>query len=814
MIWSGAKMLQRLCCFLLLLGTLGLAWCAPAMAASSDTMSVDDNGYFLPPWSSVDGWDNPASYNTISTADFDGDGVKEIYSWCDRGLDVWEYVPSFGSWLPVDTGETDLFRASDGWGTARQYTTIQAADLDGDGKDEILGCSEDGIVAYRAENIYRPPSGTDIESWSWTELAPGPPWRINWGWSSPEYYSTIQTADIDGDGAQELMGRGVDGLKSYKYDGASNSWTQLATLTDLSDEQDFEYAPYYETLQFADITGNGRQELLIRASSGMYAFSYRPQETTKWAQLEISNAPFGDPRWWQSPYYGTIQCADVNGDGQAELLGRSSDGLEAYHYNLSSSAWEPYKVLADVSDHWGFNADQYDDTMRYADVDGDGAAEFMIRSSSGLSTYDLNTDSGSWIRKESALLEISDDLGWDQPQYYSTLQFVDLDNDGTGKAEMLIRGTGGVRGYRMTSGASPTWTSAEATYPDYTSDPDSEEAAAYSAIHTHLVKMGDLNESQDLRQQYASMTKDGWDDIQTHIHDMHKPDNVSDQVWKSVKTQLSQELTAVNHVAFDFTVNMQNMISQLADVNYRSIDPVADEVKAEHHSTTLYLAGQFAKDAIDIFFDLAGPAEEAKITAKVAWEMLSVAVSGALDDVKVGDASDSSVQMEVDNFKDAMNSWFLNNETLLSDNYESLSQSWGMLQAQNRMMNARPIDWKSQLQDIITGINEKYRLSLFKALMPTKYKIFVALDVDSSMITKYIGSIVNRPPEGTYLSVKLADGHYNHWAVAYRELEPVPVWHFPATSTMTTIWKTFKTSTDDFFMSKSGWGFERVTITD
>jgi hypothetical protein len=37
------------------------------------------------------------------------------------------------------------------------------------------------------------------------------------GWKQPMYYSTIQTADIDGDGQGEVLARWIDGVSVYRF---------------------------------------------------------------------------------------------------------------------------------------------------------------------------------------------------------------------------------------------------------------------------------------------------------------------------------------------------------------------------------------------------------------------------------------------------------------------------------------------------------------------------------------------------------------------------------------------------------------------
>jgi hypothetical protein len=45
-------------------------------------------------------------------------------------------------------------------------------------------------------------------------------------WSEPHYYTTIQTADVDGDGAAELLARGSFGIRTWRLDHSELRWTR------------------------------------------------------------------------------------------------------------------------------------------------------------------------------------------------------------------------------------------------------------------------------------------------------------------------------------------------------------------------------------------------------------------------------------------------------------------------------------------------------------------------------------------------------------------------------------------------------------
>src|SRR4051812_41458972 len=91
--------------------------------------------------------------------------------------------------------------------------------------------------------------------------------------------------------------------------------------------------------------------------------------------------PWSDKAGWnQAPRYVTIQAADVDGDGKAELLGRNAGGMDTWVFNAATAQWEPLSSgTCNWTDANGWNQPQYYATIGAADVDGDGRAELYGR---------------------------------------------------------------------------------------------------------------------------------------------------------------------------------------------------------------------------------------------------------------------------------------------------------------------------------------------------------------------------------------------------------------------------------------------------
>ena len=138
----------------------------------------------------------------------------------------------------VDDGSAPAFALpswADGvWDTRDKYTTIQAGDIDGDGADELIGRGPFGIEAY----------DFDPNTGQWLPLYPGadPGFSDNQNWDSPQYYSTIQLGDVDGDGADELLARSSTSLIVSSYDPQTATWSQTNALS-MSDEEGFSMIP-------------------------------------------------------------------------------------------------------------------------------------------------------------------------------------------------------------------------------------------------------------------------------------------------------------------------------------------------------------------------------------------------------------------------------------------------------------------------------------------------------------------------------------------------------------------------------------------
>ncbi|MGE3310992.1 MAG: FG-GAP repeat domain-containing protein [Limisphaerales bacterium] len=362
------------------------------------------------------GWQSEPYYSTVQSADVDGDGRDEILARAAVGLVAWTF--SGNSWDPLP-GSIPF--SDPAWAAPQYYRTIKTADLDGDGRAEVYARSAAGIGVWKHD-------GTQ-----WNALPGILPLTDASGWANPEYYTTLQAANIDGLPGDELLGRAATGMFAWKYQ--SPGWQMLPGVLPFSDAAGWKNAAYYATIQSTDLDNDGVAEVFARTAAGIIAFRH---SGTDWIRLP-GEFPLTDAQGWDRPrHYETIRSGDLDGDGRSEILARGAEGLTAWEYR--DAAWKPkIPTLLPLTDAAGWDERRYFSTMRVADLDGDGRDELLARGKYGLLVYRLQ---GTQWETLPSYLNYADRYGWDAVAYFGTLQTANV--DGKPGREILARSAAGL----------------------------------------------------------------------------------------------------------------------------------------------------------------------------------------------------------------------------------------------------------------------------------------------------------------------------------------------------------------------------------
>ena len=242
-----------------------------------------------------------------------------------------------------------------------------------------------------------------------------------------------QNSDIDGDGKADICARGAAG---YFCTLSASTGIDNAPLVidEVSDANGWNGDSNFPTFRFADINGDGRADMCGRAHAGMRCWisngnGFDPGIN---GPVMASDAGYNDVK-----YYSTIRFADINGDGKDDFCARFKDRFKCYLSN--GSGFDTEIVHPDMGDEQGWGHEMYYSTIRTGDINGDGKVDICARGSAGFRCWPSN---GSGFDPEYPTIPWSNDAGWGERRFYTTIRMPDLNGDG--KADVCARDSFGL----------------------------------------------------------------------------------------------------------------------------------------------------------------------------------------------------------------------------------------------------------------------------------------------------------------------------------------------------------------------------------
>ena len=278
-----------------------IALAAPSTAAgqgcpSADTSYTGNCGptFTVPSWGDAGGWTDPSKYSTIQLGDVNGDGRDELIGRNDAGLEIFRFDTTLGQWRPQ---------------------------VDANGLPQVL---------------------EDFAS-------PSPPQESTpCSWHNPSYYMTIQTGDVDGQSGEEIVARFCDGIRTFKYSapaGGQNidggTWKRISTAGPYSDADGYDDPSLYPTIHLAQLRSGDPAILFAREHSkpgdpslAFYAFDPACLGAPScWDERNDAISGFSDQECGQPACYLDLETADVSPwaeDQLTDIVGRNKFGLSAF----------------------------------------------------------------------------------------------------------------------------------------------------------------------------------------------------------------------------------------------------------------------------------------------------------------------------------------------------------------------------------------------------------------------------------------------------------------------------------------------------
>ncbi len=306
----------------------------------------------------------------VLAADTDGDGADELIVTHDKHLGIWKrqdgifrqvWERKFNSQprvlvAPVDKGqschvvvgtEEGLYIFAWDQGTYNQLgwhgiggvlVDMAAGDTTGTGRGQILAL----IGAHGRTNVRAESNSVII-----------------WEWNGETYImkrevdfnaQRILVEDINSDGCDEILAINQDGLTVFSWQGAAYVETASNPV----------FGAAYAAILTADLTGDGRPELIIRDSNSPYLYVYT------WQQGGLCKI------WQGAPCDVGLSWELFAGpglNGQTALIANTQERGCYMVYQRGEDSWQT-KAITGTSG---------EEILTMADVDGDGKMEIIFR---------------------------------------------------------------------------------------------------------------------------------------------------------------------------------------------------------------------------------------------------------------------------------------------------------------------------------------------------------------------------------------------------------------------------------------------------
>jgi len=349
------------------------------------------------------------NYDTITFRDMDADGLSDLVYRSDNGIRIWKGTgKGFGTEPSFST--TILKNGNDAFGNNNgdNNTYIYYPELNGDGVTDMCYRSDQGIKCYLNDGSGHFSSTPQIN----TSICDNGD-SEGLGCNSLDNYSTIRFMDMDADGLSDLVYRSDDGIRIWKSSGSGFSSSDMISTTLLkngtdvygtNDEDNTNYIFYPE------LNGDGAADMCYRSDQGIKCYFNDGSGHFKASpQMDTAICANGDKENGVcdgEDNYATITFADINLDGLSDLVYRSDGGVRIWR--SEGTNFESYPVETEIVQNDIFKINQASTysvpnkdwrTLRFADMNGDGALDVIYRTySEGVRIYH-NREAGSRITR-------------------------------------------------------------------------------------------------------------------------------------------------------------------------------------------------------------------------------------------------------------------------------------------------------------------------------------------------------------------------------------------------------------------------------
>jgi hypothetical protein len=290
------------------------------------------------------------------------------------------------------------------WRTDTHVRTL--ADVNNDGRKDVVGFGDAGV--YLALS-----TGTHFEPARFVLAAFGG----DGAWSSDRHVRT--TADINGDGRDDLIGFGGDGVWTALSNGTSFDPVHFV-LADYGYSRGWRIDKHVRLL--ADVNNDRRKDIIAFGNDGVYLSLARTDGG--FAAPAFAIAELGYNQGWD-PKIHTRVAGDINGDGRADIVAFGDDGVWTALATTTGFAAPRFVLNQYGKNAGGFTAANHIRMLK--DVDNDGKADIVAFG--GYAVFvSHSTGDGGFARAVNVCEDMGFLRGWTVQQHPRFVE--DLNGDG------------------------------------------------------------------------------------------------------------------------------------------------------------------------------------------------------------------------------------------------------------------------------------------------------------------------------------------------------------------------------------------------
>ncbi len=348
----------------------------------------------------VGGWS--VKENPRLLADVNGDGKADIVGFAAAGVQV---ALSTGSGFASPRTWVRSFGWNQGWRS--KYHIRRLADVNGDGKADIVGFASNGVYVSFSTGF----------SFTYPRLVVRYFGYLAGSWRNAENPRLL--ADVNADGRADIVGFAGHGVVVSLSTGTGFSAPRTWVRSFGYSAGGWRSAAHPRMM--ADVNGDGRADVIGFASRGVYV-SLSTGSSFAAPQLWVRGFGYSAGGWRTN--YHPRMMADVNGDGLADVVGFGSQGVQV-SLSTGRSFTPPRQWVRGYGSGSGWQIQRH---PRYVfDMNGDGRADIIGFSGTGptvaLSTGNNFAAPRLWYRGYGNSLG-----GWNESLHIRSLG--DVDGDG------------------------------------------------------------------------------------------------------------------------------------------------------------------------------------------------------------------------------------------------------------------------------------------------------------------------------------------------------------------------------------------------